>query len=118
MLFQFGDELPDALGCGIGLFLFDPDGGLGRLAIGEQHGDAAIHHQHGGDQAKEGQGKALGKGKGAFHSITKSARASSDSGISTPMAAAVRWLITSSNTLGRSIGSSSGGVPRRMRSTK
>ena len=118
MLFQFGDELPDALGCGIGLFLFDPDGGLGRLAIGEQHGDAAIHHQHGGDQAKEGQGKALGQGKGAFHSITKSARASSDSGISTPMAAAVRWLITSSNTLGRSIGSSSGGVPRRMRSTK
>src|SRR5215470_8145393 len=52
-----------------------------------------------------------------FHSITSSATASSLSGTVSPSARAVLRLMTSSNLVGCSIGSSAGAVPLRMRAT-
>jgi hypothetical protein len=52
------------------------------------------------------------------HSITSSARLSSDGGTSRPSALAVLRLITSSNFVGRSIGRSPGLAPLRILSTK
>src|SRR5262249_45448314 len=52
------------------------------------------------------------------YSTTWSARARSDCGIVSPSALAVLRLITRSNLVGCSIGSSLGRDPRRMRSTK
>ena len=52
------------------------------------------------------------------HSITSSARASSEGGSSMPSALAVRRLMTSSNLVGCSTGMSLGLAPRRIRSTK
>jgi hypothetical protein len=49
------------------------------------------------------------------HSITSSARASSDGGTSSPSALAVLRLITSSNFVARSTGRSGGLAPLRMR---
>src|SRR5262245_6939474 len=54
----------------------------------------------------------------APHSITSSARASSIAGTSRPSALAVVRLMTKSNLVGCSTGSSAGLVPRRIRSTK
>ena len=51
------------------------------------------------------------------HSITSSARASSDGGMSRPSDFAVLRLITSSNLVGASTGRSAGFAPRSMRST-
>ena len=51
------------------------------------------------------------------HSITSSARASSDSGMSMPSALAVFRFITSSCLVGACTGRSLGLVPLRMRST-
>src|SRR5262245_26896450 len=51
------------------------------------------------------------------HSITSSARASSDAGMSKPSALAVLRLITSSNLVGACTGRSAGFSPLRMRST-
>src|SRR5690349_21047643 len=51
------------------------------------------------------------------HSITSSARASREGGTSRPSALAVFKLTTNSNLFGAWTGSSSGFVPRRMRST-
>src|SRR5262245_28335045 len=51
------------------------------------------------------------------HSITSSARASSDSGIVRPSALAVVSLMTSSNLAGCSTGKSPGFAPRRILST-
>ena len=51
------------------------------------------------------------------HSITSSARASSDGGTSRPSALAVLRLITSSNFVGACTGRSAGFSPLRMRST-
>ena len=53
----------------------------------------------------------------AFHSITSSARASSDGGTSKPSALAVFRLITSSYLVGACTGRSAGFSPLRMRST-
>src|SRR5881227_1968962 len=53
----------------------------------------------------------------AAHSITSSARASSDDGTSTPSALAVFRLITSSYLVGACTGRSAGFSPLRMRST-
>jgi hypothetical protein len=50
------------------------------------------------------------------HSITSSARTSSVGGMSRPIALAVLRLITSSNLLGRSMGSSPALAPLRIRS--
>jgi hypothetical protein len=52
-----------------------------------------------------------------IHSITSSARASSDGGISKPSAFAVLRLMTSSYFVGACTGKSAGFSPRRMRST-
>jgi hypothetical protein len=49
-----------------------------------------------------------------FHSITSSARASSESGTVRPSAFAVTRLMTRSNLVGCSIGMSAGFVPRRI----
>src|SRR5215813_1077374 len=51
------------------------------------------------------------------HSITLSARSSTDCGIASPRALAVLLLIVSSNLVGCSIGRSPGFAPFRMRST-
>src|SRR5215813_11835474 len=51
------------------------------------------------------------------HSITSSARASTDDGISRPSALAVLRLITSSYLVGACTGRSAGFSPLRMRST-
>src|SRR5215475_14201693 len=53
----------------------------------------------------------------AFHSITSSARASTEDGISSPSALAVLRLITSSYLVGACTGRSAGFSPLRMRST-
>ena len=53
----------------------------------------------------------------AVHSITSSARASSEGGTSRPSALAVLRLITSSNVVGCSIGSWPGLLPLRILST-
>src|SRR5262245_40620698 len=53
----------------------------------------------------------------AFHSITSSARASTDAGSSKPCDLAVLRLITSSYLLGACTGRSAGFSPLRMRST-
>jgi hypothetical protein len=53
----------------------------------------------------------------ATHSMTRSARCSSDGGIVRPIAFAVLRLITSSNLLGCSIGKSEGFIPLRILST-
>jgi len=52
-----------------------------------------------------------------FHSITSSARASTEDGISSPSAFAVLRLITSSYFVGACTGKSAGFSPLRMRST-
>ena len=52
-----------------------------------------------------------------FYSITSSARASSDGGISRPSALAVVRLMTRSNLVGCSTGRSAGFAPRRILST-
>src|SRR5215472_5971859 len=52
------------------------------------------------------------------HSITSSARASSDGGIVRPSALAVIRLITRSNLVGCSTGKLAGFAPRRILSTK
>src|SRR5262245_11055587 len=52
-----------------------------------------------------------------FHSITSSARASTDDGISSPSALAVLRLTTSSYLVGACTGRSAGFSPLRMRST-
>ena len=52
------------------------------------------------------------------YSITSSARARNDSGMSRPMAFAVLRLTTISNLVGCSIGISAGFAPRRILSTK
>src|SRR5262245_25565280 len=54
----------------------------------------------------------------AFHSITSSARISTDAGSSIPSRLAVFRLTTSSNLTARSIGRLPGGVPFRILSTK
>src|SRR5262245_46426027 len=56
--------------------------------------------------------------RAAFHSITSSARASSDGGIVSPSAFAVLRLMISSKIVGCSIGRSAGFAPLRIRSTK
>src|SRR5262249_28314019 len=53
----------------------------------------------------------------ALHSITSSARASSDGGTSRPSAFAVVRLITRSNLVGCSTGMSAGFAPRKILST-
>src|SRR5262249_9097741 len=53
----------------------------------------------------------------ACHSITSSARASSDGGTSRPSDLAVFWLITSSYLVGACTGRSAGFAPLRIRST-
>src|SRR5262249_50276688 len=50
-----------------------------------------------------------------YHSITSSARASSDGGTSTPSALAVERLITNSNLLDWTTGKSAGLAPCRIR---
>jgi hypothetical protein len=52
-----------------------------------------------------------------FYSITSSARASSDGGISMPSARAVSRLMTNSNLLDCTTGKSAGVAPLRMRPT-
>ena len=51
------------------------------------------------------------------HSITSSARASSDGATSRPSALAVLWLMTNSTFVGCSIGKSEGLVPLKILST-
>src|SRR5882757_6306196 len=53
-----------------------------------------------------------------LHSITSSARCSSDVGTSTPSAVAVFKLITNSNLVGCSTGRSAGFAPLKILSTK
>jgi hypothetical protein len=55
---------------------------------------------------------------GQPYSINSSARSRSDSGMVSPIASAALRLMTSSNLVGNSTGSSLTLVPRRMRSTK
>src|SRR5262249_51888770 len=71
----------------------------------------AERRQHGEEDAA-----ALGEGMGG-HSITSSARASTEGGIVRPRAFAVFMLITSSNLVGCSTGRSAGLAPLRILST-
>ena len=57
------------------------------------------------------------RSKQHLYSITSSARASTDGGISRPSALAVLWLMTSSYLVGVCTGRSAGFSPLRMRST-
>src|SRR5262245_39768364 len=75
-----------------------------RLASERPREDAPTHH---GDERSP-----------VHHSMTWSARASTDCGIVRPSALAVLRLITNSNLVGRSTGRSAGFIPFRILSTK
>ena len=75
---------------------------LGKRAIPHREGRQAHRQQH---------------YPSIYHSITSSARTRSVSGIVRPSAFAVLTLTTSSNLLGRSMGSSPGFAPARIRAT-
>src|ERR1700676_149132 len=62
--------------------------------------------------------KGANNGSRCPHSITSSARASSEGGIVTPSAFAVFKLTASKKLVGNSIGKSPGAVPRRILATK
>ena len=62
-----------------------------------------------------GRGQGAEQATPALHSITSSARSSSDGGIVMPSALAVLRLMTSSNRVGCSMGRSAGRAPASMR---
>ena len=83
--------------------------------------NARVVRQHGhADASRHGRGRGRIRGehrRERVHSITRSARSSTEGGIVSPSVLAVLRLITSSNFVGCSIGRSAGFAPFRILST-
>jgi hypothetical protein len=76
-----------------------------------------VAHEHSGERGAEAAAAGV-EFLWSGHSMTWSARASSDGGIVRPRALAVFMLITNSNFVGCSMGRSAGLVPLNILSTK
>src|SRR5262245_8341678 len=100
-----------------------PEGGQITCTIGKRRNAEETDHRHCAllracRERPRGRAAEQRDEIAAFHSITSSARASTDEGTSSPSALAVVRLMKRSNLVGCSTGSSAGFAPRRILSTK
>jgi len=93
-----------------------PDAATVHAAV--QLAAPAVLLHEGAERGEEAEGDAGDEGSSVHHSMTRSARSSSDWGIVRPRALAVFRLISRLNVGDCSTGRSAGLAPFKMRSTK